>query len=107
LPAQGGLTGPKETRVVNRVALAIGQEHLQAHVNTNRRPVVYGPRLASLVGQFAHDERVPVSIGPLDQVTRLGRALDLAVALDLDSRSELTRHAQHTAIKPHILTFGE
>jgi hypothetical protein len=47
-----------------------------------------------------------VTIGSLDQITGLGCASHLAVALDLDRRTEFARKAQHTAIKPYVLAFG-
>src|SRR5262245_38958126 len=44
LAAQTGLTGAKEARVLDCLPIAISKEHLQAHVNTHRWPIVIGVR---------------------------------------------------------------
>lgn len=107
LAAQARLTGPKETWVLNHVAVAIGKKHLQSHVNTDRWPVINGMRQVANSLLFTHDQRIPMTIGPLDQVAGFWRPFHLAVALDLDCRAELARDAQQSPIKPYILAFGE
>src|SRR5262245_4314866 len=107
LAPEGCLTRPKEARVFDRTTAAVGKKHLQANVDADRRAVVIRMRQITGNRQLTHNQRVPVTIGSLDQVTRLRRALYLAVALDLDRRTEFTRDTQDATIQPHILAFGE
>src|SRR5262245_38151773 len=58
-------------------------------------------------GQVADDERIPVPISPLDQVTCLGRAFDLTMPLDFDGGAQFSWNAQQPTIKPNILASGE
>jgi hypothetical protein len=74
LAAQGRLTRPKEARVRGRVPIAIGQKDLQAYVDTDRRSIINRVRQITPSGQLTYDQRVPVTIRTLDQITGLGRA---------------------------------
>ena len=69
LAAQARLAGPKEARVFNRVALTVGKKHFQADIQANRTAIGIRMRqIACCVRQFAHNQRVPMPIRPLDQV---------------------------------------
>ena len=71
--AQTSLTGPKEARVFNRVALTVGKKHFQADIQANRTAIgIRRRQIACCLRQFAHNQRVPMPIRPLDQVARPG-----------------------------------
>jgi hypothetical protein len=107
LAAQRRLAGSKETRVFNGATIAVGKKHLQTDIQTNRSSIVSSLRHITSRGQLAHNQRIPVAIGPLDQVTGLGHTFEGAVPLDLDRCTEFVRDAQHATVEPHVLACGE
>src|SRR6266498_2782416 len=107
LAAQAPLACPKEARVFDGMPIAIGKKDLQSHVDANRRSIISRMGQVARIWQFAHDQRIPVPIRPLDQVARFRRPLEFTVALDLDRRAKLTRDTQMPTIKPSILASGE
>ena len=83
LASQGALRGAIEAWVRNGMALAIGQEGLQAYVNANSRmSAVIWLMFRSRFG-FTHDEGIPMSISTVYQMNLLGSSLNGTVQLDL------------------------
>lgn len=54
LAAQGRLTRPKEVRILNCIAIAIGKKDLQADINTDAREVISRVRHIAGCRQFAY-----------------------------------------------------
>src|SRR6266542_6409786 len=103
LAAQGRLACPKEARVFDGMPIAISKKDLQSHVDANRRSDISRMRQITRIRHRAHDQRIPVSIGPLHQVAGLWRPLDFTVVPDLDHCNEIALYTEEPTIKPYVL----
>jgi len=87
--SEGSLRRTIESRVLNRVSLAIGQERFQPNVNADIR---MSTRMRSMLGvwvSLTDDQCIPMLISPINKVDGLGCALKLAMHLDLENVSQL------------------
>jgi hypothetical protein len=91
LASQSTLRRAIETRVLNRMTLAIRKERLESYINTDVRMSATARKMRSQRFGFAHDQRIPVPICTMDEMDGLGRALKRTVQLDLEEVSELLR----------------
>ena len=107
LALQGRLTRPKEAWVLDHPTITIGQKDLQADINADCTPRVISRRQVGCGRQCTDDERVPMPIGPLDQVASPGCAVHCSMPLDLDRCAELGWNTQHASVKPYVLAFSE
>ena len=106
LAPKRSLRGAIETRVRNRVALAIGKEDFQSYVDADVRMGTSGRFMRSRWIRFADNQSIPVPISTTYQVYRLGSSLDLAMQLDLEEVTELLRHNQVFLILMQIAIFA-
>lgn len=83
------LRGAIEARVLSGVPVAIGQEGLQPHINTDVRVSTRRWRVICTWLRLAHNERVPVSVSTQDQMHRFGSPLYRAMHLDLERFTDL------------------
>ena len=84
--------GAIETRVRNGVPLAIGKEDSQPDIHTDVRMLTDTWGVLSLWFSLTDDQRIPVPIGPLHEVHRLGCSLYRAMQLDLEEVTEFLWH---------------
>src|SRR5438876_1918398 len=105
LPSQDFLRGAIEPRIRDSVALRVGQEGLESHINADvsMRTVSRSMLIGGL--SCADDQRVPVPIGTMHQIDRFRLPLDGAVQLDLERLADLSRDNQVLLIRMqgHIL----
>lgn len=99
LASECALRGAIVTRIVNGVALAIGQEGLETDINPDRRMVTGARGVFIRWLHLAHNESVPVSIGTKDQVSGFGRTFKRAVQFDLERGSQLRWDKEVFAVK--------
>src|SRR5260221_539748 len=95
-----------ETRVRNGVALPIRQERLEPYITANISMGADAGKMCALWLCLADDQRIPMPISPQDKMDSLGRALDLAMQLDLEEMSQLLRHDEVFLILVHIGIFA-
>jgi hypothetical protein len=90
---------PIPARVLYRVAVAVGEKHFQAHVQTDRALQDRRGR----EGCFTDNQGIPVSIGAKDKVTGLRCSFERAVHLDLEALADLLRNTKVSVFYPGIL----
>jgi hypothetical protein len=95
-----------ETRVRNGMAFAIGKEDLEPDINPDVRMLTATWGVLSLWFRLTNDQRVPMSIGSLHEVYRLGCSLDLPMQLDLEEVPKLLRHHEMFFILMQIAVFA-
>jgi hypothetical protein len=81
-------------RVLDRVSVGVRDEVGEPNVETD-------PGAVSLFGRIAHiadDEHVPVSVGAVDEVRRLGSPFERAMLFDLEATPELLRDSQLASV---------
>ena len=78
----------------DRPALGIGGEDLESNVDAHGGTVSFFRRLS----EVADDERVPVPIGPVDEVGGLGHPFERAVLLELEASAELLGHPEPASV---------
>jgi hypothetical protein len=105
--AQARLTGCCEARVLDRLPITIGKEHLQTNIQTDSPTIVIRVRQIANNFLFTHDQRIPMTIGSLDQVGGLWCALHLTMAFYFDGCAKFTGYAQQSTIQPHIFAFSK
>ena len=106
LASQGSLRGAIEARVFYGVALTIRQKGLEANVNADVRMLTRGWFMLGRWLHLTHDEGVPMPIRTMDQVNRLGCALNGPMQLDLEEVSELLGHNKMFLILMQIAIFA-
>jgi hypothetical protein len=86
--------------VSNGPALRVSQEDFQAHIQPDTRMRAGLVRFMVLLWfrWLTGDQRIPVPIGPQDQMTRLGYAFNGAVQLDFQEQPNLAGDTQMLAI---------
>ena len=104
LASQGFLRGAIEARVLNRVALTIGEKGLETYINADIRMLARAGSMFGMWLRLTHDEGIPMPIRTVYQVNRLGRALDRTMQLDLQGFPDLGGNMQVLVIRiqPHI-----
>jgi hypothetical protein len=87
-------------RVGNGLALRIGQEDFQAHVQANARMRARLAVFLTLLGLswLTNDQGIPLSIRTQDQVGGLGGTLKRAMHLDFEQQPQLGRDMQMLAV---------
>ncbi len=78
-----------EARVLNRMALAIGQERLQADINADVRMGTFRWKMLGLWKRLAHDESVPMPIRTQNQMHGLGCSFYRTMQFDLEGLAHL------------------
>jgi len=106
LASQSTLRRAIIARVLNRVALTIGEEGLETHINTDVRMIATAREMLNMRFGFAHDQRIPVPICTMDEMYGLGRALDRTVQLDLEKMSHLLGHNEVFLVLMQIAVFA-
>jgi hypothetical protein len=99
LASQGFLRAAIVARVLNRVALTIGEKRRETDINTDSRMLARAGRMFGLWLRLTDDERVPVSIRPMHQMGGLGHALERTVHLDLERFPDLGGNMQVLVIR--------
>ena len=107
LASERSLRETRETGIVNRLALAIGQEGLESHINADGRMralrgQVFGwwfPFLFAGKGSETDDEGIPMSIRTMYQMGRFGSPFDGSMELDFDGASQLLWNHEMLAIR--------
>ncbi len=112
-PAQLALLAPEcllrraiETRVFNRVALAIGKKDLQPDVNADVRMLTRTWCVLALRFNLTDEQRVPMSIGPEYEVHRLRSPLYRAMQLDFEEVTKLLGHHKVFLLPIQIAIFA-
>jgi len=95
-----------ETRVRNHIALAIGKEDFQPDINADVRMLTGTWCVFVLWLCFADNQRVPMPIGAVNQVHRLGGTHDRPVQLDLEEMPHLLRDNEVFLILMQIAIFA-
>ncbi len=88
------LRGAIKAWVVNSMAFTISQEGLQTYINANGRMITSGRKMLCVRTGFADNQSIPMSIGPQDEVNRLGIALYRAMPLHLEEVSQFLGNNQ-------------
>src|SRR6266568_9261529 len=93
-----------ETRVLNCVAFAIGEEGFQPHINADSRMLTRGWFMSVVWLSLTHDQGVPMPISTMHQANRLRGTLNGAMQLDLEQLTQFSRdmHMLVISIQPHI-----
>src|SRR5713101_3877961 len=104
LASQRSLRGAIETRILNRMTLAIGEETQESHINTDSGMLACGWFVFGLGFRLADDQGIPVSIGTMDEMNGFRSSLNRAVQLDLERPAQLSRnmHMFVIRIQPYI-----
>ena len=105
LASQRLLRGAIEARVLNRTALAIGEERLQSDINADVRMLARRGEMLSMRFRLAHKQGVPMSIGAVHKMDGLGRPLNRAMQLDLEEVSDFLGYNQVFLILVQIAVF--
>src|SRR6266581_4243378 len=84
----------------------VSQENFQTNVKTNVRMGTLRWFMLSLWLRLTDDESIPVSIGPMDQVNRLRRALYRAMQLDLEEMSQFLGNHEMFLVLMQIHIFA-
>jgi len=92
LPSQSSLRSPIEAGIVNCLALGVGQEGLESHINADVRMLTWRGKMVRLWDSLTNDEGIPLPINTQDQMDRLRRTFYWAVQLDLDGLPHLGRN---------------
>jgi hypothetical protein len=106
LASQGFLRGTIEARVLDGMALTIRQERFESYINTDVRMRAVRGSMFSTWFRLTDDESIPVSIGPMDQVNRLRRALYRAMQLDLEEMSQFLGNNEMFLVLMQIRIFA-
>ena len=69
--SQSSLRGAIEAGVRDRVTLAIGQERLKSHINTDIKMLTPGWFMLGMWLRLTDDMHIPMPISPMNQVYRL------------------------------------
>ena len=88
------LRGAIETWIRDGVAFAVSQEGRQPDVDTDIRMRTFRWCMCGVWLRLTDDKRIPMSIGTMHQVHRLGRSFHGAMQLDLEAVSHLLWHHQ-------------
>ena len=94
-----------EARIVNGIALTIGQERLQAHINTDVRMLAGARKMLMVWFSLTDDQDVPMGIGPMHQVNGFRSALKGPVQLDLEGLAQLGRNDEVFVVLMQIAVF--
>ena len=105
LASQRLLRGAIEARVLNRTALAIGEERLQSDINADVRMLARRGEMLSMRFRLAHKQGVPMSIGAVHKMDGLGRPLNRAMQLDLEEVSDFLGYNQVFHVFMQIAVF--
>lgn len=112
-PAQLALLAPEclvrraiETRVFNRVALAIGKKDFQPYVNADVRMLTRTWCVLGLRFSLTDEQCVPMSIGPEYEVHRLRGTHYWAMQLDFEEVTKLLRHHEVFLLPIQIAIFA-
>jgi hypothetical protein len=89
LPSQSFLRSAIEARILNAVTITIGEKGFEPNVKTNISMLTHRGKMVRSGFGFTHDQGIPMSISPQDQMDCLGRALHGAMQLDLEEVSQL------------------
>ncbi len=84
LSAERLLRGAIETGVLHRVAFAIGEEGLQAHINPDVRMLTRAWLVRSQWLGLTDNQSVPMAIGTMHEVNRLRSSFDGTMQFDLE-----------------------
>src|SRR6266496_1249407 len=95
-----------ESGVLNGMPFRVSQENFQTNVKTNVRMGTLRWFMLSLWLRLTDDESIPVSIGPMDQVNRLRRALYRAMQLDLEEMSQFLGNHEMFLVLMQIHIFA-
>jgi hypothetical protein len=99
------LRGAIEARVLNRMALAIGEERLQPDINADVRMLAWSGYMLSRRFRLAHYQGVPMSIGAVNKMYGLGRTLNRAMQLDLEEVSDFLGDNQVFLVFMQVAVF--
>lgn len=102
-PSQRFLRRAIETRIVNGVTLAIGQEGFQTDIDSDGRMLTRS--MLSLRGHFTHNEGIPMSISPQNEMSGFRCSLKRSVQLDLERPSKFSRDHEALLVFMHIAIF--
>ena len=100
------LRGAIETRVLNSMPLAIGQERFQTHVDSNSRMLTGTWRVLNLRFSFADNQSVPMPIGTVNEMNCFRRAHNRAMQLDLEGMPHLLRYNEVFLVLMQIAIFA-
>ena len=88
------LRGAIETRIRDGVAFAVSEEGRQPDVDADIRMRTLRWGMCDLWLRLTDDQRIPLSIGTMHEVNRLGRSFNGAMQLDFEKVSHLLWHHQ-------------
>src|SRR2546421_8770702 len=91
---EGLLRGAIETRIRDGVAFAVSQEGLQPDVDPDIRMRTFRRCMFGVCLGLTDDQCIPMSIGTMHEVHRLGRSFNRAMQFDLEEVSHLLWHHQ-------------
>ena len=106
LASQGLLRATIEARGFDGMALTIRQERFESDINPDGRMRAVRGSMFSPWLRLTDDESIPVSIGPMDQVNRLRRALDRTVQLDLEEMSQFLGNHEMFLVLMQVHVFA-
>ena len=89
LASQGFLRGAIVARVLNRVALTIGEKGRETYINTDIRVLTDAGSMFGMWLRLTDDEGIPMPIRTVYQVNRLGLAFNRAMYLDFEGFPDL------------------
>ena len=91
---EGLLRGAIETRIRDDVAFAVSQERRQPDVDPDIRMRTFRRCMFAVWLGLTDDQCIPMAIGTMHEVNRLGRSFHGAMQLDLEAVSHLLWHHQ-------------
>jgi hypothetical protein len=94
----------EEAWIWDGIAVTVGQEGREPNINPDSWSIIFCCCNINTRRCLTHNQRIPVTIGTIDQIDRLGRAFKRTVQLDLDASTKLFWHNQMPTIDSHITT---
>ncbi len=90
--SQGVLRGAIEARIVNGVALRVGQEGFQPNIKADIRVLTSAWSMLDARGRLAYDQGIPMSVGSQHEMNHLGLAFHRTVELNFEQFAQFGRH---------------
>ncbi len=104
--AKRSLARAIETRVLDGIAFRVGKEDFQPYINTDVRMLTDDGTMLCVWRYVAGNQRIPVSIGTMHEIDRLGHPDHRAMEFDLEEVTELLGHDQMFVILVQIGVFA-
>ncbi len=106
LASQGSLRGAIEARVLDHMALGVREERLESYINADVGMFTRTWSMFSMWLSLAHDQRIPMSINTMHQVSRLRCACNRTMQLDLEEVPQFLGYDKVLLVLMQVTVFA-